>query len=310
MTDFSQSWDSRQPSSKLQQVLRIEERFLELGRTVTEKIDAHVSDPWLKAQVLSPFQMVEANQSNDERCFSDFCRARLAEPEVLQNLLANPHGLVTFEMPKPESFYYNVLNDETPSAYSSFRGSCRIITSHRPLDSDAGVSMLYHELIHCGIDNTERAAILTPRNFQEYIDWEYPSVDNQRADLRSPDECWACGLQIELLNIQLDGLLAKGLDRRDYEKVPELLGAVKGDPVDGTLMMLAHLSTGYFLERFSENREPTNRFRKFYRDCMRVAGKTVQDYINYPPSGAVSDPSPYSKQLVMPAFVAFGAAHQ
>jgi hypothetical protein len=307
--ESSDSVEDAESSSVREHIEQLERQFLALGDSVAAKIDHHVQDPWLREVVLMPFELVRCNQQNPRRSFDDFCRAQTSNAECLKQVITRPHALCCMPMTKSGQFFYRYVPDATSRSHANFRGSCRLITQHRNLDTPAGQSMLYHELVHAAIDNTERSTLLSLADWERYLQWEYSDSPLPKADVRSPDECWANGLQIELLNILSDGRLAAGIDRKDYEEFAREVDATDEHQI-GTIMMLAHLSTGYFQNRPTHGNGCCDVFIKFYIDCMQYAERSVHDYDNHTPSAHVYSQSKYATQLAIPGFVLLQAMEQ
>ncbi len=215
-------------------ITELTREFGEFQQRLIPKIQ-QVSDPNLRACLLRPFDTWNYNQKNNP----DTNGVRIQR--VLVNggkMNVHSHG----------EFYYMAGQDKkvpNHSAAYSPAGKLIMIPAGTRFKSDIAKLVVFHELQHATFDIVQRKSFRTQADLDQYNDFNKNKID-------LADEAMAFALEIELLNILLEGKLRESVMNKSPLNLAEIrtrLNATQTDYQD--FLTLWRLSQSYYPQGFS-----------------------------------------------------------
>jgi hypothetical protein len=186
--------------ARIQNVIERVERGFARFETVLRPRIQRVPEAWLRTQMELPFRYIAGNRTN-----------------ALRNLETRRRLNPTFQdlqtLPDETHFFYR-LQPSDAALVASFAPAGRFLSLGEDIDPDNDLDMLivFHEACHIVQDSIERSRLRTDADWRRYFQFNRKLTTESRPPyLDLLDEATAHALEVEALNLLLDGALESAI---------------------------------------------------------------------------------------------------
>lgn len=216
-------------------IQRVEKGFEHFHATMMPKIET-VSEPILRDELKGPFDVIKINQKFPHRNGPRFDREELAKG-IMQTALSNPY------------YFTYAATDPQPGLAASFMPPSRRMELSTDFEENNTIDMLilYHELRHVVMDSNIRMSF-PPNMVEKYMaNFSNMLQPGEKKHVNVLEEIFAYGLEIEMLDLCLDGEL-KGSFLEGRPITPEyILQRLKGRTDQlGVIKILLEFASAYY----------------------------------------------------------------
>lgn len=231
---FSQVDQEKETDSLIQ---RVEQGFENFRAVMMPKIEA-VPEPRLREELQGPFGLIKLNQEFPNRNGPRFDREALTEGRE-RTVLSNP-------------YYFTYAATNLPPGYAAaFTPPNRRMELTRDFDKNniIDILILYHELRHVIMDTNIRMN-LAPEKREAYLETFRKKLGaGENIHVTVSEEVFAYGLELEMLDLFLDGALRETFSGGRVVFPADILQKLKGRPDQlGVLSFLFDLAASYYPE--------------------------------------------------------------
>ncbi len=241
-------------------IKKIETGFARWKSIVLLGIENQIQDPSMKEQLTNPFLLMEINSGNSQK-----------------NYLRGEDGRMT--LPNPNYFFFRFRDiDSYEAEFSPVERTISVPPGFDP-ENILDFLVLYHELSHVAQDNGERKTIQSEAQYSEYLRfYEVKPPDEPNVILNY--ELSAYGLEIELLNLLLDGELKRKIARDEALDAFDIAQRLKVRKDQEPLLdLILSLAISYYPEGQTK-KGYTHRFFKAVFENPAYTGKNL--FIRHP----------------------------
>ena len=204
-----------------------------------------------------PFQVMQINKWNQDRNL-----------EIFKEKMKSMENGSIYKLKNPNFYYYSVMENSIHSSW--FEAITRILYLSEKLDPDnlLDLLVLYHEIYHASQDAATRSRINSKEQFQKYVDFHTVKKD-EKPRIIINFELTAYAVEIELLNLLLDGKLKKSIIYKrqiDIEQIAKKLNAQ--DDQHKMIQSIVSFAKRYYplgIQRWGFSREYWDFIIKHYR---------------------------------------------
>lgn len=224
---------------------------------------ATISDPFLREGLESPFEFAFNNQQNNPSRNLEVLHMEAARAGKKETVLNNP-----------SFFYYQVLsrNRAPGNASAAFSAVDRTVSLADDFNGENMFDVLqaFHELGHASHDTGVRQAMDSEDDLERYQDFYTYNAATEKPRMLVGEECTAYAMEIELLDLYLDGRLSQEIQGGvvDIDRLARELN-IRPEQQQG-LAGLIELARAYYPDRISSNRGFSSAF-------VRTVSQTYQD---------------------------------